>query len=344
MTDWLNSKPSCILKPLSHFWGWLMKVRAEAYEAGLLPSHKASCPVISIGNLTVGGNGKTPMTLWLAQTLAQDGYQVAILTRGYGRKKYGLYPDPLVVSRGDGPEVEPIFSGDEPYLLAQSSKAIVICSKKRFLAAEEAVRLGANILLLDDGFQHLSLKRQINILLMAKTNPFGNGYCLPSGPLREPKTAYLRADLVILFGTGSEPDLQEIAEKRPFFRAHSRIKGFRFLNENTIKPLNYLEGQKVAAFCGLARPDLFRQSLMDLNLNLTSFKAFKDHQSYGPDEFYFLKKLKKQSGASYLLTTAKDAVKLGHKFPDILVVETEFFPENGQELKKFLDQKLRSLS
>ncbi|MDR1546697.1 MAG: tetraacyldisaccharide 4'-kinase [Deltaproteobacteria bacterium] len=402
------------LRPLGAMWGWLMKLRREAYEAGLLTSAAADRPVVSVGNLTLGGNAKTPMCLFLAAALARRGLRPAILSRGYGRLRRRDLPDPVVVSTGEGPLVGAAFSGDEPRLLALRSQAIVVCANQRRLAAEAAVALGADALILDDGFQHLALKRDLDILMIQAQAPAGDGLVFPAGQLREAFQAQRRAHLLVAvdrrpaagpgqaagqkFGRPSnqapgrrpgpeldetaaettsskpadgggpasgpppgaqfsfqpsfqpasqfdfQPDFQsarppaarpstaprpdprllELARGRPLHLARVEPLGFRRLDGGPLLPLDFPAGQPTAAFCGLARPEAFLATLAELDLRPAAFEAFSDHVRYGPKKLGALTALAARSGARWLLTTAKDAVKLPPRLPlPTLALETE---------------------
>jgi tetraacyldisaccharide 4'-kinase len=277
---------------------------------------------VSIGNLTAGGTGKTPATKMIAEWAVKEGYKAAILSRGYGganKKKV------FIVSDGVNTLADPATAGDEAYLLANSLRGIpVVVSKNRHLAGLEAHnRFGASFFILDDGYQHLGLKRDFNLLLLDAASPFGNGWLLPRGPLREPVAEIKRADAVILTRAGAlenERDKTNGLKKellgKPFYRAdHVPEKIVFSLGGETFAPA-FLKGRRVAAFAGIARPDFFRHTLMRLGAEISSFKAFPDHHSFTEDEIRNLIAEKNYAGAELLITTEKDWVKAAALIPE----------------------------
>jgi tetraacyldisaccharide 4'-kinase len=333
-----SASPVSALKPLGRFWGWLMKLRREAYESGFLESKKASKPVVSVGNLTVGGNGKTPMCIFLAKALAERGFKPAILSRGYGRIKAKGKPDPILVSLGQNKPLTNLWeSGDEPYLMALKTDAAVVCAKKRALAAQEAVKYGSDILILDDGFQHLALYRDLDILMLRSDKPFGNNLIIPAGPLRENLDTHQRAQVLVALGKKLSPEAAALSRGRPLFLAHLKPIGFQRLSDQTLLPLDCLAGEKTAAFCGLAKPGSFFGSLYDLGLTPEAFISFPDHAPYGPKAIERLTQLMTRNNARFLLTTSKDAVKLSPSLPlPILSLETELEIENSDRFISFV--------
>jgi tetraacyldisaccharide 4'-kinase len=276
---------------------------------------------ISVGNLTAGGTGKTPATQMLAEWAVQEGHNVSILSRGYGgttKKKVA------VVSDGINILSNPATVGDEAYLLATRLEGIpVAVSKNRYLAGLEAHnRFGSSFFILDDGYQHLALKRDFNLLLLDAVSPFGNGQLLPWGPLREPATEIKRADAVILTRAGA---LQNKADKtneikkvllgKPFYRADHIPEKVIFSSGDDHAP-EYLKGKRIAAFAGIARPDFFRQTLMGLGADIAWFKAFPDHHPYTKDEIRNQINEKNRAGADLIITTEKDWVRIAALIPE----------------------------
>lgn len=272
--------------------------------------------VVSIGNLSLGGTGKTPAVFMIAQWAFQEGIRVAILSRGYGgRYKGGIF----VLSDGNDICGTPREGGDEPYLLAQSLPRIpVILSRDRYLAGMEAYkRFGSRFFILDDGFQHLALGRDLDILLLDGRNPFGNGRLFPWGPLREPIGHIARADTIIV--TRSEESdhfmgLQSFLEgrfpgKRVFRSNHIPDKLF-LSNGNIVEDAGFLQGKKVVAFAGIARPATFEETLQRLGARVLYFKAFKDHHPFRSQDMKWLFSMSHKLGAQYLVTTEKDWVRL----------------------------------
>jgi tetraacyldisaccharide 4'-kinase len=305
--------PVAALRPLGRLWGHIAKIRRELYQAGLFRVEKAPLPVVSVGNLTMGGNGKTPMCAFLARSLASLGLKPAIVSRGYRRKR--SLPDPLVVSIGSGPLVSAPQAGDEPFLLASVTKAIVVCARRRIEAARKAFDLGADLVILDDGFQHLSLFRDLDILMLRAPVPWTEELVIPAGPLREPKSAHRWADALVGVGDSLGQALAPLAGSRPLFRGSMEPTGFIELPSLKKRPLGYpkslQKAPKIMAFCGLANPASFYQALTKLGLNPEARLDLPDHAGYGPEALESLRELTEGVRPDFLITTAKDAVKLG---------------------------------
>ncbi|HEX6045541.1 MAG TPA: tetraacyldisaccharide 4'-kinase [Pyrinomonadaceae bacterium] len=294
---------SLILPPLSVLYGAVTRTRLSLYRRGTFHSTKLKRPVISVGNITTGGTGKTPLVEWIARTVAAEGKKVCILTRGYGRDN----PDrQVVVSDGTTVMASPSEAGDEPFLLATNlvGVAAVISNADRIEAANGAIKhLGTDCFVLDDGFQHLRVERDLNIVTIDATNPWGGGHLLPYGRLREPLTGLSRADCVVITRTDQANDLDEIRSEILRYAGNVPV----FLSRMRIR--NAAEGipSPVAAFCGVGNPrSFFRQIPHEIVLE----KTFPDHHRYSQSEIDSLVEAAKQAGAKSLVTTAKDSVKL----------------------------------
>ncbi|MFC1533820.1 tetraacyldisaccharide 4'-kinase [Thermodesulfobacteriota bacterium] len=278
--------------------------------------------VLSIGNLTVGGTGKTPAACMLADWALGEGHNVAVLSRGYG----GSYKTKVfVVSDGHDIKAGPERVGDEPFLLARRLRGVpVIISKNRYQAGLIAhKKFGSSFFILDDGFQHQSLKRDFDIVLIDASTPFGNGHLLPWGPLREPVEQLSRADTIILTRSGrTSPEynldkvLREKSQGKPLFRGDHIPEKVVFPFKDITYDPGFLKGKSVMAFAGIARPELFKNSLVNLGAHLVSFRSFRDHHPFCPGEIRELDKEKKETGADYLITTEKDWVRLENIVPD----------------------------
>lgn len=320
-----------------------MMVRSLAYRYGLLRSRRLPGPVISVGNVVVGGTGKTPMTAWIAAYLLQRGKRVAVLTRGYGGSYEGRV---AVVADGRKRLLSPAEAGDEPCLLAdQLPGLIVVMGSDRFAAGSLAQELfDPDIFVLDDGFQHLRLQRELNILLLDAGLPFGNGYLLPAGHLREGRSSLRRADLVVF--TRSRHDqvpVVDIPRGVPVLRARHRLSGFRPVGGGPLQPFGELAGRRGLAFAGIADPDAFFASLEEAGLELRATLSFPDHSTYGEEEVAALARLRRSSGADYLITTAKDAVKLGQGSgagQSLYVAELQMEFHDAAPLNALLDKLL----
>ena len=301
---------------LSLLYGVAVWARVLAYRLGIYRRRYLPAFVISIGNLTAGGTGKTPAVEMIATWALQQGYRPAVLSRGYGGDFRG---EVLVVSDGKEVKSDPITSGDEPYFLARRLLHIpVIVSEQRYrgglLACEE---FGCDFLILDDGFQHIGLHRDLDIVLLDDASPFGNEYLLPRGPLRETKESLKRADALVL--TRCSRREKDHAARTYLSREFPRVPVFssdhipsRVLlpAKDKVIPVRDLKGKRVIAFAGIAQPAYFRFSLEKLGVEILVFEAFSDHHIYHAQEIENLLTTKERLHAHYLLMTGKDWVKV----------------------------------
>lgn len=292
-------------------------------------SRRTRIPVLSVGNLTVGGTGKTPVVAWLALRLRKEGRTPAVVSRGYrGRAGKG----PLVVSVGRGPLVGPEWSGDEPFLIAQTlTGVLVVVGSDRIASAEAARRAGADVVLLDDGFQHRRMARDLDLVLLDATSPFGNYHLLPAGTLREPISALSRADAVMLTRSrhGESFGILEhiVARQRPgipIFHAGHRATCFVDAHGRPVPP-----PRRVVAFCGIGNPGRFFEDLDQLEVQTAARRAFRDHHVYSNRELRELRALAGRADAA-LVTTEKDMVRiprgLGFEEPPLLALRIEAEP------------------
>lgn len=294
------------LCPLSFLYGLVMRIRSSLYRAGLKSSYCASVPVISVGNMVIGGTGKTPMVDYLVRYISKLGVRCAVVSRGYG----GNYrQDVARADTSDGAvRMAAVKYGDEPCLLARRNPGLpVYVARKRALGVQAAERDGAQLILLDDGFQHLGVQRDLDIVLLDSRRPFDNGRLLPAGRLREPLSSLQRADLVILTRSGPKT-ANPLHYDVPVIRsAHQTEKCLTTLNGEVVPEADY-RGKRCLAFAGIARPDEFFQSLQAFGFSSVDEISLADHQEYSQDV------LKRLHGAcnnyDLLITTEKDAVKL----------------------------------
>ncbi len=298
-----------LLAPLSIGYSLIQSLRAFFYKVGLLRSRCLPRPVISIGNITVGGTGKTPVTAYIARWLLQQRYKVAVLSRGYGGSLEG---QTIVVSDGATIMVNPGECGDEPFLLASTIPGLmVVIGTDRHAAGMLAMQqLDPDVFLLDDGFQHLRLQRDLNILLLDHSHPYGNGWTLPSGMLREPIRAGKRADLIIHTRCPNDVTDAPFPENTPCCNAHHHIVDLLPLSGGNPISLPGNDTGKVLAFTGIAEPTLFFNELESLGLNLVHTIRFPDHTSYTGVTVSELRDAMRQYGAEVAITTEKDGVKL----------------------------------
>jgi tetraacyldisaccharide 4'-kinase len=265
--------------------------------------------VISIGNIAVGGTGKTPVTAHIARLIMAQGLKVAVLSRGYGGTLEG---QTAIVSEGHGISLSADQCGDEPFLLAKSVPGLaVVIGTDRHAAGQLALK-GCNpdIFLLDDGFQHLRLHRDLNILLLDCTRPFGNGWTLPAGLLREPTQAAERAELVVLTRCPEGAMTASPVPGKPYCRARHDLGDLLPLTGGAPLPLEALQGRNVVAFSGIAEPQAFVDGLRRQGLQVIATLSFPDHVVYNDARLAEIEEILRTSAADYAITTEKDGVKL----------------------------------
>ena len=292
-----------------------------------------------MGNITVGGTGKTPTTELVALGLQKRGFKTAILSRGYKGKKDS---DVNLVSDGDKIYLGPQVAGDEPYMLAKRLKGIpVVVGSDRYKIgqfAEEKFDLDA--LILDDGFQHIRLHRDLNILLVDGKRGFGNGFMLPRGPLREPLSAMQRADMILMNKAdsllpGLEESIKKISSSKEYFKSHYEATRLLSLWEKAESPLNIISGAKVIALSAIATPSSFTNLLSSMGGTVVSEVSFSDHHHYEQKDLDVAVEKAKNSGADFIVTTEKDAVKLSQlkeeKDLPIYFIEIALAMAGGQE-------------
>ena len=338
------------LAPLSLVYGAAVKIRSALYRKGILKTQRVGVPVISVGNITAGGTGKTPVVEWIAGHLAARRLRVCVLTRGYRRANPS---ERVVVSDGEQIVSDTHESGDEAMMLARSlvGKAAVVCDADRVAGAKWAIEnLNPDLLLLDDGFQHLRMGRDLDLVAVDATNPWGAGRLLPAGTLREPVNSLSRADCIIVTRTDKaiNADLQERlrqATDAPIFRSTTvvrRIRALDSLEDETDKET--LLKQPISAFCGIGNPHAFFQQLRDEGFELPRTEAFRDHHKYSQTEIDHLSRAATDAGAQALITTAKDAVKLASMRFGLpcYVVEIEMQIHEADRLLALIDQKIET--
>jgi tetraacyldisaccharide 4'-kinase len=303
-----------LLTTLSFPYHLAHQFRLQAYHMRWTAVRQLPCRVISIGNLALGGTGKTPLVEVVAGLLRREGMRVCVLSRGYGgRAQSGI----TVVSDGKRCLVSSEVAGDEPALLAEHLADVpVIVGKNRYAAGMLAVeRFDADAIVLDDGFQHVQLARDLNILLLDAARPLGNGRLFPRGDLRERPTAIARADAIVL--TRCESDAAPAlaaplfsSSSLPLFYSQHTPLDLRVLADGRILPVASLKGQRILAFCGIGTPSHFRLTLQRLEAEIVAFVAFPDHHSYTRSEIEQLVLSAKQHSVDILVTTEKDGMRL----------------------------------
>ncbi len=315
-----------LLAPLAALYGAGVRLRLRLHERGLLRQRRLPGFVLSVGNLTAGGTGKTPAVISLAKWARAQGHRVAVLSRGYRGKYRGE-----VLEVSDGARIRPDFrlSGDEPQLLARSLPGIpVILSRKRFLAGRYArEKFGTDFFILDDGFQHLGLRRDLDLVLLDCRDPFGNGRLLPGGPLREPVGQLVRADVFALTRCESSDSGREVEAflgrafpGTPVCRARHRPCEVVFPGTGARHEPGFAKGRRILAFAGIARPEHFRAALLQLGAELVGFRAFPDHHPISAAEVRSLIRRAKTLKADFLLTTEKDWVRISRHATELMPI------------------------
>jgi len=307
-----------VLWPFAMLYGAIIRIRVWLYETGFFKAEGLKKPVISVGNLTLGGTGKTPMVIWLAERLLAEGQRVGILSRGY---------------RGDG------RSSDEIELMKFRLKGRVEfgVGKDRLVQGRK-LEDRVDIFLLDDGYQHLRLARDVNILLMDSIRPLGRERLLPAGRLREPLSAMDRADILVMTRTGASPEAEAAISRLteyPVFAARTRLLGFRKMwSDQVILPAEEMGVGPFFAFCGIGNPGAFLLDLQSWNLEIVGKEAFADHHEYSDGEIQELLDAARGAGAHALVTTEKDAQNMADVKPlempvYIAVIEAELPQEQA---------------
>jgi tetraacyldisaccharide 4'-kinase len=331
--DWLDLYSRAFLFILSRVYRRAAQFRHWVYDKRIFRNRALGCLVVSIGNLTCGGTGKTPVVEVFARTLSQKGRRVAVLSRGYRSKdrtalekiralfhsKRHEIP-PRVVSDGKNLLLNSTMAGDEPYMLAANLKdVIVLVDKDRVKAGLYAIsEFEADTLILDDGFQYLDLKPRLNIVLVDATRPFHNHHVLPRGLLREPIKNIRRADYIFLTKSNGGRHLRHL---KAFIRRHNRRAEIiecchkpLYLEDVYTKderlPLEHLRGRRIAALSGIACPESFETFLADLGAEVVYHERFADHHRYRQQEIIDFINTAKEIGADLAVTTEKDAVRM----------------------------------
>jgi len=319
-----------LLMPLAPLWSGAVRLRAAGYRRGWLSTVRIDAPVVSVGNLTFGGTGKTPTVMALVRDLVRRGRRPAVLTRGYGRQ--GNVPLVLV---GPDPREDSRRAGDEPLEFASRLPGVpVVVDADRARGGALARRLGAEVLVLDDGFQHLRLARDLDLVVVDSGDPWGGGSMPPTGRLREPLVALRRATAVLVskLTGGDDPRLETIQEDVarhapdiPVFGSH--LVPHQVRTPDGVRSPACLAGQKVLAFAAIGRPEGFADTLERLGACLVGCRWFRDHHAVCADELDVLR-LEARRQEAVLVTTAKDAVKLTPN-RDVWVLEINLEPTSG---------------
>jgi tetraacyldisaccharide 4'-kinase len=313
-------------KRTSPFWGIILSAFSILYRAAvylrrmffglhLFKRNKIPSPVISIGNLTLGGTGKTPTVMQVAQLLTRNNKRPVVVSRGYGRKDE---TEIIVVSDGRSVLVDSHIGGDEPVMIGSKLPGIpVVVGSKRYHAALFALqRFNPDVVVLDDGFQHIQIQRDLDIVLVDAGNPFGNGKLFPAGILREPIQALKRASAVLITNTDAAMDVGKLKET---IRRHTQARIFTSRQvpvdlidycSSDLKPLAVLRGSRVLALSGIARPDSFTAMLKSLGADIAVAWTYPDHYDYQQSDLAEVFQKAADEKISMIVTTEKDAIRL----------------------------------
>jgi tetraacyldisaccharide 4'-kinase len=299
--------------PLSPLYGAVVKARNRAFDAHSERAARLPCPVVSVGNLSTGGTGKTPLTLFLAQGLQEAGWGNAVVSRGYGGKRA---VDPMDVQ----PQSDPRQTGDEPLLMARRlGPNRVVVGRKRYHASLRALDLvpRPKVILLDDGFQHRALHRDLDLLVVDGVRLWGNGRMLPLGDLREPMASAARAHALIVTRASRVKDRavveswwRDVGSGGPIFWVDFRIGALRGALGGARSPLPEAEAPPAFAWCGLGHPEAFFADLLVAGVPWVGTARFRDHEIPSPRRFLLMQRRAQAEGATRLVCTEKDAVKL----------------------------------
>ena len=339
-------------RPFSPIYSGMMKIREKMYTKGILRSHKLNVPVISVGNLTMGGTGKTPVVAMLASALQSKGYRPAVISRGYGGAARNRVN---VVSDGKEIFLDAQEAGDEPCFLAKRLHGVpVLTGIVRILPCRHAVEeLGCDILILDDGFQHMAVQRDLDLVLFSAATLAGNSRVFPGGDLREPVSSLNRCHAFLITGVTealeershnfSQLLQQRFPGKPVFFTFYQAVGATALDGGEPALDLSSLP-TPLYGFCGIAQPSLFQKSLESENLPLSGFMPLKDHQPFTSSLLQKISAEAQKSGAKGLITTEKDLVKLRKDNFSLPCFALKMAAQGDSEFEEFLAEKLSLFS
>ena len=290
-------------------------MRTRLYERGWLTQRRLPCPVVSVGNLTVGGTGKTPMTMWVADKLLEQGKKPAVLSRGYRRKNPREF---LLVSDGMSVLAGPREAGDEPYLMAMRCPGVVVAvgADRYELGRWVLSQISVDCFVLDDGFQHLGLDRDVNLLLVDGSDPAGIQALLPVGRLREPLGEAGRASDIVLTRVEDESmiagalDPIQAVLGSAIDPITTRFAPKALIGASESMPLSGVHGKRVLLFSGIGNPEQFRRMVTAFGAQVVDELVFRDHEAYGPSKVEEIYRRVERSRPDVVLTTEKDLIKV----------------------------------
>ncbi|MGA3287599.1 MAG: tetraacyldisaccharide 4'-kinase [Bacteroidota bacterium] len=332
-----------LLLPFS-FLFWLgVTLRNWFFDIGILKATKVGVPAISIGNISAGGVGKTPIVEMFIEKLS-GGKQIAVVSRGYGRKSVGT----IVVSDGSGNFASVEDAGDEPSQLARKfSNLIVVVDEKRVRGAQKAVELGAKMILMDDGFQHRYLHRDLNLVVMTAEEILNGDWLLPAGNRREPMSSLKRADLIVVSRCADDAEFEQAKrtiESRFKTRPHpnpllrgegiigvqTKFKLFKRTPTNEIVEAGQFVGKKIIAVSGIGNPKTFESLLSDTGMIVVKHFVFSDHHWFSDEDIQTIIKARKTLSVDFIVTTEKDFMRLRERFVEFLETEPVIVAEIHQ--------------
>ncbi len=326
-TWYAGGKGYWLLLPLSAIYWLLIMLRRYLYRAGLLEQERVGVPVIIVGNLTAGGTGKTPVTVWLAREMRRRGFAPGVVSRGYGGSRSST---PMRVDAASDPAVV----GDEPVLIARRSACPVAVDKDRVKAAMMLVEDGADLIIADDGLQHLKLARAYEICVIDGARWLGNRFVLPAGPLREPASRLRTVDQVLV--NGYLPELAESSTEQNAIPFRMRAEEVHRLNGSLSRPIESLAGTTVHAVAGIGNPRRFFDLLRSHDIQVVEH-ALRDHATIDPGKLSL--------GDEFIIVmTEKDAVKLGTRVSDrfwYVPVSLAMDPALAGPLLEQIDSRMR---
>jgi tetraacyldisaccharide 4'-kinase len=333
-----------LLWPLSLVYGAVARLRALGYRKRIFRQRRLDGVVISVGNLTVGGTGKTPMVLWIAERLLAEGKSVAILTRGYRGKS--VVREPSKSGTSGGSEIS--STSDEVQLLKSrlGERVMFGVGPDRYKSGMALAGRGVEWFILDDGFQHLQLARDVNIVLIDASKPFGGGHLLPAGRLREPRSALKRADMIVITRSKHAPAIESVVRhysSAPIFYAHTKLDSVH----SRLQPqLTLVEARERAffAFCGIGNPGAFVADLREWGFQIVGQKFFRDHHRYSALDMAEIEKEAKKAGATGLICTEKDSFNLPETLPsmDVWVCAISLRVDEEDDFRRGIMAKVQS--
>jgi tetraacyldisaccharide 4'-kinase len=333
-----------LLWPLSLPYAAIAHLRARAYRKGILRQRHLDGVVISVGNLTVGGTGKTPMVLWIAERLIAEGKSIGILTRGYRGNTVSASSDKSQTTNDSAA----LSTSDEVQLLQSrlQNRALFGVGADRYKNGVALAARGIDWFILDDGFQHFHLARNVDVVLVDASKPFGGGHLLPAGRLREPRTALGRADLIVITRSTHAPAVESVLRRysdAPLFYARTELSSIYSRSQRDLA-IAEARAKSLFAFCGIGNPTAFVSDLRDWGFQIAGYKSFPDHHRYSPADIEAIEKEARKSGATSLICTEKDRFNLDKAAPsmDLLICAISLRVDQQEDFWSALMEKTKS--